>query len=208
MTWSSRNEVFLWRGWWESTRRASSSASSVMAFCRARRTPSGREQRDELGCGPRRRSGTWCPSSGADLAVVCFDSSALVKLVVDEAGTDTAARLWDEADAVMASRLAFPEVRAALAAARRAARLDVVSERRACRDWDDFWSATRVIELTSSVAATAAQLAGMLVLGGADAVHLASALAVIDAEPILVAFDARLRTAALATGLVVAPARV
>lgn len=140
------------------------------------------------------------------MAVACFDSSAFVKLLVDEAGTDVAVRLWDEADVVVASRLAFPEVVAALAAARRAARIDTGDERRALRDWDEFWSATRVVELTPAVSAAAATLASRFVLGGAEAVHLASALVLVDAAPILVAWDLRLCTAALEAGLDVAPA--
>ena len=51
------------------------------------------------------------------MTLVYFDSSALVKLVVDEDGSDLAAELWDGCDAALASRLAYPEVRAALAAA-------------------------------------------------------------------------------------------
>jgi uncharacterized protein len=139
------------------------------------------------------------------MAVVCFDSSAFVKLLVEEAGSDVAARLWDEADVVVASRLALPEVRAALAAAKRATRLDDASERMARHDWDEFWSATRVVELTANVAEAAAMLAGRHVLGGADAVHLASAMTMLEAKPILAAWDGRLRTAALEAGLVVAP---
>lgn len=142
------------------------------------------------------------------MAVVCFDSSAFVKLLVEESGSDVAARLWDEADVVVASRLAFPEVAAALAAARRVARLDLAAERRSRRGWDQFWSATRVVELTPAVAGAAATLAGRLVLGGADAVHLASAMLMVDAEPMLAAWDVRLRTAAMEVGLLVAPDRV
>lgn len=140
------------------------------------------------------------------MAVACFDSSAFVKLVVEEAGSDVAARLWDEADVVTASRLAFPEVCAGLAAARRSARIDVAAERRARRAWGEYWSATRVVEVTEEVAEAAAMLTGTLVLGGADAVHLASALVMVAADPILVAWDNRLRAAALEAGLVVAPA--
>jgi uncharacterized protein len=51
------------------------------------------------------------------LALVYFDSSALVKLLAEEEGSDLAAQLWDGRDAAVASRLAYPEVRAALAAA-------------------------------------------------------------------------------------------
>ena len=142
------------------------------------------------------------------MAVVCFDSSAFVKLLVDEAGSDIAARLWADADVVVANRLAYPEVRAALAAARRAARLDMASERRARRDWDGFWSATRVIELSEAIAGAAADLVGRLVLGGADAVHLASALTLAEVGPVLTTWDLRLHTAAAEAGLRVAPAHL
>ncbi len=53
------------------------------------------------------------------MALVYFDSSALVKLVVEEEGSELAARLWDGCDAALTSRLAYPEVRAALSAAGR-----------------------------------------------------------------------------------------
>ena len=42
------------------------------------------------------------------MAIVYFDSSALVKLVVDEDGSDLAAELWDGCDAALSSRLAVP----------------------------------------------------------------------------------------------------
>ncbi len=58
------------------------------------------------------------------MALVYFDSSALVKLVVEEAGSSLVAQLWDGCDAALASRLAYPEVRAALAAAARNHDLD------------------------------------------------------------------------------------
>lgn len=142
------------------------------------------------------------------MPVAVFDSSALVKLLVEEVGSDVAARLWDEADAVVASRLALPEVIAALAAAGRAARLDAASKRLARRTWDELWPAMRVVELTPAVAAEAARLADRFVLGGADAVHLASAMVLEEADPILVAWDVRLRTAAQAAGLTIAPAQL
>ena len=54
------------------------------------------------------------------MTIVYFDSSAFVKLVVEEDGSEVAATLWDGCDAAVSSRLAYPEVRAALAAAGRA----------------------------------------------------------------------------------------
>lgn len=139
------------------------------------------------------------------MAVVVFDSSALVKLVVDEEGSETVVRLWDEASAVVASRLAHPEVRAALSAAERAGRITAGGHRAARADWEEYWAALRVVEMTALLAGSAADLTLDHVLGGADAVHLASALALQEAAPILATWDRRLWTAARAAGLVVAP---
>lgn len=138
--------------------------------------------------------------------LVCFDSSALVKLLVEEPGSDVAATLWDEADAVVASRLVVPEVSAALAAAVRAGRLDDTHLNVARGTWHRYLPALRLVELTSEVAANAADLAGELVLGGADAVHLASALALDGGQTVLAAWDRRLWVAARSAGLRVAPA--
>ncbi len=55
------------------------------------------------------------------MGFVSFDSSALVKLVLDEVGCDLVATLWNGCDAAMSSRIAYPEVCAALAAGRNGA---------------------------------------------------------------------------------------
>lgn len=140
------------------------------------------------------------------MAFIYFDSSALVKLVVDEVGSDLAAELWDGCDAALSSRLAYPEVRAALAAAERNHDLDPSGRVAAERTWDEFWSATRPVELTSAVEQDAGRLAGRHSLGGADAVHLASALALSQSGLILAAWDRRLRAGAQAAGLAIVPA--
>jgi uncharacterized protein len=142
------------------------------------------------------------------VALIYFDSSALVKLLADEPGSDLAAELWDGCDAAMASRLAYPEVCAALAASARnhdfsAAELDAAE-----RDWDDYWAATRPVELTAAVERHAGQLARAHALRGADAVHLASALAIGDPELIVAVWDRRLHAGARAAGCRVAPARL
>ena len=43
------------------------------------------------------------------MPLVYFDSSALVKLLTEEPGSDLAAELWDGCDAAVASRLAYPK---------------------------------------------------------------------------------------------------
>lgn len=140
------------------------------------------------------------------MAIVYFDSSAFVKLLVEEDGSDVAATLWDGCDAAVSSRLAYPEVRAALAAAGRDHRLDTGDQHLAEAVWEQFWAATRAVELTDPITMHAGELAGAHALRGADAVHLASALAVGAGDTLFAAWDGRLRSGAAAAGLQIAPA--
>ena len=139
------------------------------------------------------------------MPLVYFDSSALVKLVVEEAGSDLAADIWDGCDAAVASRLAYPEVCAALAAAARNHDLDQHGLEAAERAWEEYWAAVRPVELTVDVERHAGQLARRHALRGADAVHLASALAIADPELVVAVWDQRLHAGARAARLRVAP---
>lgn len=139
------------------------------------------------------------------MSIVYFDSSAFVKLVVEEDGSDLAAALWDGCDAAVSSRLAYPEVRAALAAAGRAHRLDPVDRARAETAWDEYWSSTRPVELTDAVTARAGALASRHAVRGADAVHLASLLAVGATDTLFAAWDQRLRVGAREAGVRLVP---
>jgi predicted nucleic acid-binding protein len=140
------------------------------------------------------------------VALVYFDSSALVKLVVEETGSDLAAELWDACDAALSSRLAYSEVRAALAAAGRNRDLDTRGLLEAHAAWEELWATTRPVELTTDVERRAGELTAKYPLRGADAVHLASALAVGTAEVVVAVWDRQLHAAVTAEQLVVAPA--
>jgi predicted nucleic acid-binding protein len=140
------------------------------------------------------------------VAIVYFDSSALVKLVLDETGSDVAAAVWNACDAALSSRLAYPEVCAALAAAGRDHDLTESEASTAAGEWDVFWSSMRPIELSPDVERTAGELAVLHRLRGADAVHLASALALGSQEVTVAVWDKRLHAGAAAAGLPVAPA--
>lgn len=140
------------------------------------------------------------------MSLVYFDSSALVKLVVEETGSQLAAQLWDGCDAALSSRLAYPEVRAALAAASRDHALSDGDLKAAEDAWEQFWAATRPVELTARVERHAGELASSHALRGADAVHLASALALRDQDLVIAVWDRRLHAGALAAGASVAPA--
>jgi predicted nucleic acid-binding protein len=137
--------------------------------------------------------------------LVYFDSSALVKLLTEEPGSDLAAELWDGCDAAVASRLAYPEVCAALAAADRNHDFTEHELNAAEQTWGEYWAAIRPVELTAAVEQHAGQLTRSHALRGAAAVHLASALAIGDYDLVMAVWDRRLHTGARSAGLRVAP---
>lgn len=139
------------------------------------------------------------------MAIVYFDSSALVKLVLDEAGSELAAALWNGCDAAMSSRLAYPEVCAALAAAGRSRVLTRSEAASATAEWEVFWASMRPVELTARVERVAGDLTAQHQLSGVDAVHLASALALGVADLTIAVWDKRLHSGAVSVGLAVAP---
>jgi uncharacterized protein len=140
------------------------------------------------------------------VALVYFDSSALVKLVLDEVGSELVAALWNGCDVALSSRLAYPEVCAALAAAARNHDVTGSEAVAAAAEWELFWGAMRPVELSAAVARAAGAFAAAHRLRGADAVHLASALALGTTDLTVAVWDQRLHAAAKLVGLAVAPA--
>lgn len=124
--------------------------------------------------------------------------------MIDEPGTAEAVALWEGADRRLSSRLLYPESRAALAAAGRAGRLDVVALGEARMELERLWNGVEDIELTKELAERAGDLAEDLALRGYDAVQLATAEATVDADGMLAAADGRLVAAAQALGITVA----
>jgi predicted nucleic acid-binding protein len=133
-----------------------------------------------------------------------LDSSALVKLLIQEPGSDV---VWAAVGAVapVTSRITYAEARAALA--RRERELTLLHE----GDWTmardnlvAYWRLLRVIEVTQPVVEMAGDLADTFGLRGYDAVQLASAqqVAVAGGEDLcFVSFDRRLNRAAHVLGM-------
>jgi predicted nucleic acid-binding protein len=137
--------------------------------------------------------------------IVYFDTSALLKLLIEEEESDKAAALWLTADAVDAARIAYPESRAALAAAVRARRLSDHDHDAAVGQLRRRWRQLNVVDLDQELAETAGDLAQRHALRALDAIHLASALAG-GRRTLVATWDARLAQAASDAGLAVAPA--
>ncbi len=136
---------------------------------------------------------------------VYFETSAFFKLVVDEEGSAEAVELWEAAHQVIASRLMYPEARAALAAAARTGRV-TSSELRLVRSrLENRWNQVEIIEINDEIARTSGDLAEAHALRGYDSVHLASAVALADETSVLATWDLELRRAAVDAGLQVAP---
>jgi len=149
-----------------------------------------------IGVGSRRRS--------APLTLY-FDTSALIKLVVQEEGSELAAQLWSTRHPAAASIVAYPEGRAALALARRAGRLTPTGYRTALEHWEATHGELHVIAIDDRLARHAGELAEKLSLRGYDAVHLASSLA-LGPDTTVITWDLEFNRAAHVSGLAVAPA--
>lgn len=134
--------------------------------------------------------------------ITYVDTSCLLKLVIDEDGSDRAELIWDSADAVASVALVVVEGRAALAAAVRGGRLGSSQHRSARSAFASLIDGLTIVEATERLTADAAELAEDEALRGYDAVHLAAALTV--EATVLTSADTALCDAAHRRGLHVA----
>lgn len=139
--------------------------------------------------------------------ILYMDTSALMKVYIEEDGSEVARRLVTGADLAM-SRVGYAEARAGLARALRAGRLDERSFPTVLRSFEERWTLVSVVEITESLVREAGDLAQEHALRGFDAIHLASGLTFQreSGEPVTFsAWDGLLLGAAEAEGLAVAP---
>lgn len=134
--------------------------------------------------------------------ILYLDTSALVKLFVEEAHSPevrTAARL---AGACATSRIAYVEALAALARREREG-LDPAVAQEIRKGFEAAWPDLMVVEVGRPITVRAAALARSHALRAYDAVHLASAQEIFETSPDLVfaCFDDRLNLAAMAQGM-------
>lgn len=132
---------------------------------------------------------------------VYFETSAIVKLVMFEEGSDRADALWDASDLVVTSSLSYAEARAAIAAGRRSGRLTRKGMADAKGALDGRFEEFDQVEVTSNLVRAAGDLAEEHALRGYDAIHLASALTLEAPELTLVTWDRDLAIAGERVGL-------
>lgn len=120
-----------------------------------------------------------------------------------EPGSELALELWAGPYRAASSVLAFPEGRAALAAARRSSRLTQRLYGEAVKYFDRTYEELAAIGVDEQLTRVAGELASKYALRGYDAVHLATALDLADRDVALVSWDRDLSRAGAEAGLVV-----
>jgi len=129
--------------------------------------------------------------------ILYLDTSALVKLYVDEPGRDAVLELLEETARCATARIAYVEARAAFARKRREGGFDARGLRCVVDLLDADWAAFALVEVTESLVRRAGLLAERCGLRGYDAVHLAAACEIAGAggDVVMACFDERLQRA-------------
>ena len=136
--------------------------------------------------------------------IAYFDTSAIVPLLIVEAGSEAAGEIWDRADRLVTVRLAHVEARAALSQAARIGRISAAQLRFSARELDGLFTQLDLVDIDDGLVRHAGDLAEAQRLRAYDAVHLAAAHRVDDADLVVVAGDRALLGAAEAVGMTVA----
>lgn len=137
-----------------------------------------------------------------------WDSSALVALIIEQAGTASVRGLRAEDVEMVAWVLSDVEIRSAIERLRRDGVLTPEQARIDLEDSHRVWEQVRVIDLVDAVKRRAMRLLSVHALRSADALQLGAALLVADDDAHgleLVTLDARLTEAARREGFRVLP---
>lgn len=139
--------------------------------------------------------------------ILYLDTTALVKVVVAEAGSDIAQRAVDDAATTATSLIAYAEARSALARTYGERGLSRLGLSQARRQLERVWRELTQVEVTADLIRRAGDLAEERSLRGMDAIHLASALALREAAGLteVASWDKRLRRAAELEGFTLRP---
>ena len=130
------------------------------------------------------------------------DTSTIIKLLIEEPGSARAKQIWLSADDVISAKIVAVEAHAALAAARRAHRLNSAEYRKAVGELNKILAQMTMIDITDDLVEQAIPLTDRDALRGYDAIHLAAAL--LAGVDTLTSSDADLCAAAHRNGLHVA----
>jgi uncharacterized protein len=130
----------------------------------------------------------------------------LVKLLVDEPGSNTAREIYGRASLKSASALGYVETVSALTRGRNDGRFSVARFDGAIDELETIWSEIDIHAVTTDVIQEASQVVINHGLRAYDSLHLATALALARAENVIfVCWDRALRDAAESCGIPLEP---
>lgn len=137
---------------------------------------------------------------------VYLDTSSLIKLYVDEPGSERIKDLVLHATILSTSKVAYAEARAALARKQKEDGFSIKALRKIVEELNRDWESYFVIELTDGLARAAGDIAEKHLLRGFDSIHLASAVSLKNKTGSEIYFssnDTRLNHAATSEGITV-----
>ncbi|MBF5051962.1 type II toxin-antitoxin system VapC family toxin [Alloalcanivorax venustensis] len=138
--------------------------------------------------------------------IVYLDTSAFLKLYLDEDGGDRTREAIDKAGVICTHLITYVEMRAALARAHRMQRITDAELIQYQEQFERDWITVRTVNIDIPMVRRAGELAARHGLRGYDSVHLAGADRVRSIKPIrkpmiFAAFDKKLLAAAQELGL-------
>jgi len=130
--------------------------------------------------------------------IAYLDTSSLVKLYIEEKGSQDTRDLVSNAEIIATSLVAYPEARAAFARRHRENAFATEEYRRLVRAFDGDWEHYLNIRVTDELVLISGQLAEKHGLRGFGAIHLASAMILdgnVSASVLFSCYDQRLQQA-------------
>src|SRR3990172_6150903 len=138
--------------------------------------------------------------------IVYIDTSNLVKLYVDETGSEKIKDMVQNATVLSTSKVAYAEARAAFARKQREKGFSIGILRKIVEDLNRDWESYFVIEITDGLIRFAGDIAEKYLLRGFDSIHLASAVHLknkIRADIHFSSYDTRLNQSAEKEGIII-----
>ena len=108
--------------------------------------------------------------------MIYFDTSALAKKYVVEAGSEKVMRLMTETSILATSKLAYPEMLSALARRSRSGDIPHARFKELLTQFEADWNCILIIDFHDELLDSIRRLIGKYFLKAADSIHLASAL--------------------------------
>ena len=138
--------------------------------------------------------------------ITYLDTSSLVKLYVEEAGSGRIRNITQQAEIISTSKIAYAEARSAFARKQREGGFSQYRLRKIVVDFNGDWENYFVIEITDGLIRFAGDLAEKYLLRGFDSIHLASAIHLknrVQSEIYFSSTDLRLNRSAKKEGIIV-----